>query len=136
MVKLMVGAPGSGKTKVLIQMANEAAEAAKGEVVFVDVADKHSSMLNRQIRLVYTDEFKISRLSSIYGLLCGMISANRDVEKIFVDGLDKIVANQYEGQLLEFLELLEVFSKNNDVDIICTASLEDPQLLEDTKKFQ
>ncbi len=136
MVKLMVGAPGSGKTKVLIQMANEAAEAAKGEVVFVDVADKHSSMLNRQIRLVYTDEFKISRLSSIYGLLCGMISANRDVEKIFVDGLDKIVANQYEGQLLEFLELLEVFSKNNDVDIICTASLEDSQLLEDTKKFQ
>ncbi len=117
-------------------MANEAAEAAKGEVVFVDVADKHSSMLNRQIRLVYTDEFKISRLSSIYGLLCGMISANRDVEKIFVDGLDKIVANQYEGQLLEFLELLEVFSKNNDVDIICTASLEDSQLLEDTKKFQ
>ncbi|MDO5063301.1 MAG: hypothetical protein Q4D77_08975, partial [Peptostreptococcaceae bacterium] len=92
MFKLQVGAPGSGKTKVMIQMANEAAETAKGEVVFIDIADKHSSMLNRKIRLVYTDEFKIDSLQSMYGLLCGMVSANRDIEQVYIDGLDKIVA--------------------------------------------
>lgn len=136
MVKLHVGAPGSGKTKVMIQMANESAQTAKGEIVFVDVADKHSSMLDRKIRLVYTDEFKIDTLSSLYGLLCGMVSANRDIEKVFVDGLDKIVHPSIDEKIVEFLELLEKFTKENDLDIIFSASIEDAGLLSKIEKFQ
>ncbi|MDO4711610.1 MAG: hypothetical protein Q4A75_06495 [Peptostreptococcaceae bacterium] len=136
MFKLQVGAPGSGKTKVMIQMANEAAETAKGEVVFIDIADKHSSMLSRKIRLVYTDEFKIDSLQSMYGLLCGMVSANRDIEQVYIDGLDKIVAAKIDSGVLEFLELAERFSKNNDLDLIISASIEDAELLKEVEKFQ
>ncbi|MDO5095305.1 MAG: hypothetical protein Q4D65_01990 [Peptostreptococcaceae bacterium] len=136
MVKLHVGAPGSGKTKVMIQMANESAQTAKGEIVFVDIADKHSSMLDRKIRLVYTDEFKIDTISSLYGLLCGMVSANRDIERIYVDGLDKIVAAKIDDNIVEFCNLLEVFSKNNDLDLVFSASIEDPALLKQLEKFQ
>lgn len=136
MVKLQVGAPGSGKTKIMIQMANEAAEAAKGEIVFIDIADKHSSMLNRKIRLVYTDEFKIDTLSSLYGLLCGMVSANRDIEQVYVDGLDKILAAPLDEKILEFLEFVQSFAKSNDLDLIISASIEDENLLKEVQKFQ
>ncbi len=136
MVKLMAGAPGSGKTKVLIQMANEAAGTAKGEVVFVDIADKHSSMLDRKIRLVYTDEFNINSLKSLYGLLCGMISANRDVEGVYIDGLDKVVTNSLVDELPEFLDVVDDFTKKNDVNVVISASIEDAGLLEKVAKFQ
>lgn len=136
MFKLQVGAPGSGKTKVMIQMANEAAETAKGEVVFIDIADKHSSMLNRKIRLVYTDEFKIDSLQSMYGLLCGMVSANRDIEQVYIDGLDKIVAAKIDSGIIEFLEHAEKFAKNHDLDLIVSASIEDAGLLKEVERFQ
>lgn len=136
MVKLIVGAPGSGKTKVMIQMANEAAESAKGEVVFIDVADKHSSMLHRQIRVVHTYEFNVDRFSSLYGMLCGMVSANRDIEKVFIDGLDKIVSDNVADMLLGFLEVVDEFTRRNDLNAICSVSLEDPELLKSVEKFQ
>jgi len=36
MLKILVGKKGVGKTKRIIQMANEAAGGAKGNVVFID----------------------------------------------------------------------------------------------------
>ena len=57
MVKLYVGEPGSGKTKLMIGEANASAETAKGEVVFIDVVDKQNARLDRRVRLIYTTEF-------------------------------------------------------------------------------
>ncbi len=135
MVKLYVGEPGSGKTKIMINEANAAAETAKGEVAFIDVVDKQSSRLDRKIRLIYTTEFEIDTLRSIYGLLCGIISANRDVEKIYMDGLEKM-AKSLKPDLDEFLSLVKKFSEKNDVDVIISASIEDTELLSITEKYK
>lgn len=134
MVKLYVGDPGSGKTKILLAEANAAAENAKGEVVFIDVVDKQSSRLDRKVRLIYTTEFEIDSLRSIYGLLCGIVSANRDVEKIFLDGLEKMALSLKPG-LDEFLSLVKKFSEKSDVDVVISASIEDPELLSITSKY-
>lgn len=134
MVKLYAGDPGSGKTKILLAEANEAAENAKGEVVFIDVVDKNSSRLDRRVRLIHTTEFEIDTLRSIYGLLCGIVSANRDVEKIFIDGLEKM-ASDLKPDFDEFLSLLKKFSENNDVDVVASISIEDPELLSIANKY-
>ena len=134
MVKLYAGDPGSGKTKILLAEANEAAENAKGEVVFIDVVDKNSSRLDRRVRLIHTTEFEIDTLRSIYGLLCGIVSANRDVEKIFIDGLEKM-ASDLKPDFDEFLSLVKKFSENNDVDVVASISIEDPELLSIANKY-
>lgn len=135
MVKLYVGEPGSGKTKIMIGEANASAETAKGEVVFIDIVDKQNARLDRRVRLIYTAEFEIDTLRSIYGLLCGIISANRDVEQIYVDGLEKMVVD-LKPDLDEFLSLIKKFSEKNDVDVILSASIEDPELLSITEKYK
>lgn len=136
MVKLLAGVPGSGKTKVMIKKANEAAAKAKGEVVFVDIVDKHSAMLDRNIRLVYTDEFKINSLSSLYGLLCGMISANRDIEEIYVDGVDKIALSPLDNVFVDFLELTEKFSNDNDLLVVLSSNIEGEDLEKAVERFK
>lgn len=134
MIKLLAGDPGSGKTKVLLAEANEAAENAKGEVVFIDVVDKNSSRLDRRVRLIHTTEFDVDTLRSVYGLFCGIVSANRDVEKIFVDGLEKM-APELKPDFDQFLSLVKKFSEANDVDITLAVSLEDPELLSIANKY-
>lgn len=134
MVKLYAGDPGSGKTKILLAEANESAEHAKGEIVFIDVVDKHSSRLDRRVRLIHTTEFEIDTLRSIYGLLCGIVSANRDVEKIYIDGLEKMVSD-LKPDFDEFLSLVKKFSENNDVDVVASVSIEDPELLSIANKY-
>lgn len=129
MIKLQVGAPGSGKTKLMIQNANEAVQTTKGEIVFIDIADKHSSMLDTKIRIVHTNELNIDKFSSLYGLLCGMISANHDIDKIFVDGLNKIVNDDFDNKVVEFLELVKNFSNANNFEVIFSASTENEELI-------
>lgn len=135
MIKLQVGAPGSGKTKLMIQLANESVQNSKGDIVFVDIADKHSSMLDRKIRLVSTNELNIDRFSSLYGLLCGMVSANHDIEKIFVDGLNKMVSDNFDDNVVEFLELVQKFSNANNLEVVFSASSENASLLEKLNSF-
>lgn len=135
MVKMLIGAPGSGKTKLMIDDANNAALSTKGEIVYVDITDKHSSMLDRKIRLVYTNELNIDRFSSLYGLLCGMVSANHDIDKIFVDGLEKIVLDDFDTNVVEFLTLTDKFAKLNNLEIIFSASTANETLAQELKKF-
>ena len=84
--------------------------------------------------MIHTTEFEIDTLRSIYGLLCGIVSANRDVEKIFIDGLEKM-ASDLKPDFDEFLSLLKKFSENNDVDVVASISIEDPELLSIANKY-
>ena len=91
MVKLLIGEAGSGKTKAMIQMANESVELVKGELVYIESSSKHMHQLHRDIRFISTQDFNLDTFSSIYGFICGLGSENYDNEKIFIDGLDKII---------------------------------------------
>ncbi len=136
MVKLLVGSPGSGKTKIMIERANEAAANAKGEIVYVDVVDKHTLMLDRKIRIVFTKDFQIDELSSLYGLICGIVSGNFDIEHIFIDGVDKIVRGKIDSVFVEFMEVLSEFSEKNGLDLTVSANIEDENILKQVEKYQ
>ncbi len=47
--------------------------------------------LARGIRFVDTNEYKVDDCKSFYGMLCGIISSNYDIENIYIDGLSNIV---------------------------------------------
>ena len=91
MVKFILGPQGSGKTKWLIHRANEDMKKGNGNIVFVDVDDNHIFSLDSFVRLINAMEFNITNIESFYGFLCGIIGMDYDVERIYVDGIYKIM---------------------------------------------
>ena len=91
MVKFILGPKGSGKTKWLIDKANEDIKEGNGNIIFIDVDDNHIFSLNYAVRLINAMEFNIRNLESFYGFLCGIIGRDYDVKKIYVDSIYKVI---------------------------------------------
>ncbi|EHL18899.1 hypothetical protein [Peptoanaerobacter stomatis] len=134
MVKLLIGSAGSGKTKVMIDEANKAVEGVRGTFVYVESTDKHSHLLNRNIRLVATEDLKLKGYNGLYGFICGMTSANYDIQKIYIDGLFKVVDVE-ESKLYDFLEALDKVSDKYETEIVISATLQDEEVKKQVEKF-
>ena len=91
MVKFILGEKGSGKTKWLIENANKDIREGNDNIVFIDVDDNHIFTLDSSVRLINAVEFNVLDIESFYGFLCGIVSMNYDVEKIYVDAIYKIM---------------------------------------------
>ncbi|MDQ0150851.1 hypothetical protein ACFO6R_11970 [Eubacterium multiforme] len=92
MIRVFCNRRGSGKTKRLIELANSHLEKAKGDSVYIDDDSRYVRQLNRKIRFISTDEFNVTDCNSFYGMLCGVIANNYDIENVYVDGLLGIVS--------------------------------------------
>lgn len=91
MIKFVSGARGTGKTKRLIEMANNDAEQIAGKVVFIDADNSHMLDLNHKVRYINAMEYNIDNIDTFRGFLCGIIAEDYDVEKIYIDGFCKII---------------------------------------------
>lgn len=107
MVKFILGEKGSGKTKWLIDNANRDMKSGNGNIAFIDVDDDHIFSLDYNVRLINAMEFNILNIESFYGFLCGILSMDYDLEKIYVDGIYKVM----EMGIEELEYLLEKLNK-------------------------
>ena len=121
MVKFIVGEKGTGKTKIMIDMANVAAKESKGHVVYIDRDNSHVYDLDRSLRFINAGEFQIENLKTFYGFLCGIISQNFDIEKIFMDG-QKVISKAEDSCLKDFVNNLESLYKEFGVSFIVSLS--------------
>jgi len=134
MVKFICGKKGSGKTKQLINMANDSAENVTGGVVFIEATNKHSLELNYKIRYINAMEFNIDKIDTFYGLLCGIVASDYDVQKVYIDGLYKMI--ELDFYLLEkFIEYLRVIDKHNETEFIISVECEKQDVPENMKKY-
>lgn len=91
MIQVFCARRGSGKTKRLIELANHQQITAKGDSVYIDDDSRQMLQLARGIRFVDTNEYNVDDCKSFYGMICGIISSNYDIENIYIDGLSNIV---------------------------------------------
>ena len=131
MVKLIYGPKGTGKTKLIIDEANTAAEKAKGNVIFISKSKTYSVNINFDVKCVYTDEYAINSVDSFRGFINGVAAANYDIEYIFIDGVARIT-NAEIDQLEEFFNAA---AKLTDINFVVTVSAEKEQLPELLRKF-
>jgi hypothetical protein len=90
MVKLLVGHKGSGKTKQMINLANEWIEKADGSIVFINKNHRLMYDLKHKIRVVCMEEFEhITNSDEYIGFIYGIISSDHDIEVIFIDSILK-----------------------------------------------
>ncbi|MDY6065520.1 MAG: hypothetical protein SPI59_04255 [Finegoldia sp.] len=115
MIKFVVGPKGSGKTKWLIDQANEQKKEGNGNIVFIDSDEKHIFSLDHDVRLIDASQYSVSDQNTLYGFLAGIVSRDNDIEKVYLDGVYSIV--EFED-IDKFLEKLEELSANNKVDFL------------------
>ncbi len=115
MVKFILGEKGAGKTKWLIDNANNEMDKGNGNIAFVDVDDDHIFSLNYNVRLINAMEFNIYNIESLYGFLCGILSMDYDLEKVYVDSIYKKI--KLDEESIGFLaEKLNEIAKKYDTE--------------------
>lgn len=133
MIQIISGVKGKGKTKFLIQKANEAVKAANGSVVYLDKNNKHMYELSNRIRLINVGDFPIDTYDAFIGFICGLISQDRDLEHMFFDSFLTIasVSDDYVGYVLS---KLAVVSEKFNVDFTISISIDADNIPEEFKK--
>ncbi len=133
MVQIISGQKGKGKTKYLLDKANECIKDAKGSVVYLDKSSKHMYELNNKIRLINCSEFPIISADGFIGFVAGIISQDHDLEYMFLDSFLKL--SSLEGEdITSTVDLLEKLGEKYNVTFILSVSMDEDKLPENAKK--
>lgn len=134
MIKLITGVPGTGKTKTLISMVNEAVKTSKGNVVCIEKGIKLRFDIDYNARLINAEEYLIDDAQSLFGFVSGVIASNHDVTEIFIDAALKICNNDvaaFEKAVVE----MDALSEKTGVNIVLTSSIPKGEESETIKKY-
>ena len=135
MVSLIVGHKGTGKTKMMIDLANERALAAGGRIVFVNKNHRLMYDLVHQIRVVCMEDYEeITNSDEYIGFLYGIISGDHDIEAVFIDSILKH-ADVSKDDIPEFLARLKLISEQHDIDFVVSLSADLEELSGDVADF-
>ncbi|MCD7864145.1 MAG: twitching motility protein PilT [Lachnospiraceae bacterium] len=132
MVQLIVGDKGKGKTKELLDKANNHIKTVEGNIVYLDKSTKHMYELNNKIRLINVTDYMISDADEFVGFLSGIISQDHDLQAIYIDGFLKIAA--LEGQdISPTVQKIKSLSEKFHVDVTISVSLDSADIPEPLK---
>ena len=134
MIQILAGEKGEGKTKRLIEMANDAGKSSKGHVVFIDDDNRHMYDLHYNIRFVKTN-FVMNDQKIFFGFIRDILSQDNDVEQIYIDGHHNIIKGLTNDCIKEFISKIENLSKENSVDFVFIISSKPEALPEEVKKY-
>ena len=132
MVQIIVGDKGKGKTKVIINHANEKVLQSEGTVVYIDKSNKHMYELNNKLRLISGRDYLIENANEFLGFICGIISQDHDLECVYVDSLLKVACITDEE--VEFIvNKLKVISEQFNIDFVLSISISSKNIPESFK---
>lgn len=127
MIKLICGAKGAGKTKKILEMAENSAQTSKGTVVFLDKDDSHTRILSSKVRLNDMSEYRIASDNEFIAFIKGMLATNYDITDIYVDGIVKITGHEVD-ELGNFFACLDRVTKDRQVSVVITISKDSAKL--------
>ena len=122
MVRLIMGVKGSGKTKQLIEMINNAAKDEPGNVVCIEANRNLTYDIHYQIRLIEAQEYKLSNYDMYRGFISGLYAGNYDISHIFIDNLCKTMGGEVSQATEDFLNWLDSFGEKNGIKFTVTIS--------------
>ena len=134
MIQVIHGKKGSGKTKRILDLANEAIKEHKGDVIFIDDDNRYMYDLRHEVRFVNAGDYGSDSPEMFFGFLCGMLAQNFDISVIFVDAFLKLVKADVE-KTQDFFSRLEKLSVAHNVDFILSVSCDDAVAPEFIKKY-
>ena len=129
MITLLIDKKGSGKTKKLIEHANEAVVKSSGNVVVIEKGLKLTYDISHKARLIDTDAYAISGADAMFGFVSGICAGNYDVTDIFIDSTLKIIGQDIVA-LEKLVAKLKVLAESANTTITLSVSAGEEELPE------
>ena len=125
-MKIIYGPKGTGKTKLIIDSANEVIDTAKGHVVFITDTKRYNHDIKYAIRLLNVKEFGIDTIEGLCGFIKGVVASNGDNEYVYIDGVARITGKEL-GEMKDVFDAIETLEKDAGVTFVvtCSAAKED-----------
>ena len=134
MIHVIMGLKGTGKTKKLIDSIHDTVASASGDVVCIEYGKKLTYDVNYRVRLVDSEEYRITNPDMLKGFLSGLHAGNFDITHVFIDNLYKTIGkDRAAGE--EFVAWCEHFATENNMNITMTISDDPAQASEAMKKY-
>ena len=134
MIQVLLGDKGSGKTKRLIDLANDALKQEHGNIIFVDDDKRYMYDLHRDIRVIDTNDFMVAGEEALIGFVKGVVAANNDNEYLFIDGAARIAGKEIKD-MAAFYYMLDKISEQNGLTIYVTCSCTKEELPDFVAKY-
>ena len=115
MIRVIMGKKGTGKTKQMIDMINQAVQSEHGNVVCIEKGDKLRFDINYQIRLVDSSQYDVADYAAMRGFISGLYAGNYDITHVFIDSLTKIVPSDGYNETEDFLKWLNNFGEDHGI---------------------
>ena len=134
MIKVVYGAKGTGKTKLMIDAANAAVAEAKGHLIFITDSKRYMYDLEREVRFIDTSEYDIAGEAALCGFIKGVIAGNHDNEYVYIDGVVRIAGKPVQ-EMGAFFYMLEKVAKSSSVVITVSVSAAKEELPDFVAKY-
>ena len=84
MLELIIGAKGNGKTRKMVERANNESKRTSGSIIYIDKSNKHMYELSNVIRLVNLHEYDIQSPDAFMGFIQAdaLGAALKEIDKI------------------------------------------------------
>ena len=135
MVRLIMGEKGTGKTKMLIELINSAAEKESGNVVCIEANRTMTYDIHYHIRLIDAQEYKLNSYDLFRGFISGLYAGNYDISHVFIDNLCKTVGADVNADTESFLAWLDSFGEKNGIKFTVTISADPAIATEGMQKY-
>ena len=135
MVRLIMGVKGSGKTKHLIELINNAAKDEPGNVVCIEANRNMTYDIHYHIRLIDAQEYKLNSYDLFRGFISGLCAGNYALTPGFIATLRPPAGRGVDGATEEFLNWLDAFGEKNNVKFTATISADPSAATEGMQKF-
>ena len=139
MIQVILGDKGSGKTKRLIDLTNEALKSEHGNIIFIDDDKRYMYDLRHEIRFVDASEYPAAYKCTAHEFLAfvsGMLSADFDLSLIAVDAFKKLVKTPLDDiEMEKFFEKLEKISSNHRCNFVLSISAPEEEVPEFIRKY-
>lgn len=134
MIKVIYGAKGTGKTKLMIDAANAAVAEAKGHLIYITDSKRYMYDLDRGVRFIDTSEYDIAGEAALCGFIKGVIAGNHDNEYVYIDGVVRIAGKPVQ-EMAAFFYMLDKVSKTNNLVITVSVSADKEELPDFVTKY-
>jgi len=135
MVRLIMGLKGSGKTKQLIELVNDAVDTEHGDIVFIERAAKLTYDIPHKVRLIDASQYELKSYDSIKGFICGLYSANYDITHIFIDNVLRIIDRDVDEDAEDFFDWCETFGLKEHIKFTITISVDINKATDRIKRY-
>jgi chromosomal replication initiation ATPase DnaA len=134
MIKVIYGAKGTGKTKMMIDAANAAVKEAKGHMIFITDTKRYMYDLEREIRFIDVSEYDVAGEAALCGFIKGVIAGNNDNEYVYIDGIARI-AGKPVTEMAAFFYMLDKVAKSDNLIITVSVSAAKEELPDFVSKY-